>query len=125
MRVTIIPEDGSVCVDGEGYSNLNLSWIEDSVHAIQWYGERGEIERKDPTMGKMTGNEEINSLEPFQLALDAWAEAKQAAAQAATPSSGEILDPSMIPHGVNPLLLAGPLCTQGNTPLPAETPDAG
>jgi hypothetical protein len=39
-------------------------------------------------------------------------------------NSNEILDPSMIPHGVNPLLLAGPLCTQGSAPLPAETPDA-
>jgi hypothetical protein len=38
----------------------------------------------------MTSNEEINSLEPFQLALDACDEAKQAAAQVATPSSGEI-----------------------------------
>jgi hypothetical protein len=94
MRVTIIPEDGSVCIDGEGYADLELSCIEASVHAVQWYGERGEIERKDPATGKMTGNEEINSLEPFQLALDAWTEAKQsaaqAAAQAATPSSGEI-----------------------------------
>jgi hypothetical protein len=90
MRVIIIPEDGSVCVDGEGYGNLNLSWIEASVHAVQWYGERGEIERKNPVTGKMVDNEEINSLEHFQLALDAWTEAKQFAAQAATPLSGEI-----------------------------------
>ena len=34
--------------------------------------------------------------------------------------NNEILDPSMIPHGANPLLLAGSLCTQGNTPLPAD-----
>lgn len=90
MKVTIVPEDGSVCIDGEGYGGLNLSWIEASIHAIQWYGERGEIERKNPATGKMTSNEEINSIEPFQLALDAWDEAKQAAAQAATSSSGEI-----------------------------------
>ena len=34
--------------------------------------------------------------------------------------NNEILDPSMIPHGANPLLLAGPLCADGSMPLPAD-----
>ena len=72
MRVTIIPADGFVSIDGESYSGLGLSSIDSSIHAVQWYGESGEVEVKNPVTGKMVENREITSLDEFQQAIDAW-----------------------------------------------------
>jgi hypothetical protein len=82
MRVVIIPSDGFVSVDGENYSGLNLSFIAQSVHAVQWYDTYGEIEYKDER-GRMIANESIDSIEQFQPALDLWQAAKTAAQQGA------------------------------------------
>lgn len=76
MRATIIPVDGVVVVDGEGYGGLDLSFMDATINAIQWYGEDGEIERKDER-GKMIANEPITDISPYQPAFDAWSEAKQ------------------------------------------------
>lgn len=78
MRVTIIPADGFVSVDSEGYSGLDLSFIDASVHAVQWYGGSGEVEIKNPVTGKMVENREITSLDEFQPAIDAWQAHKDA-----------------------------------------------
>jgi hypothetical protein len=72
MRVTIIPSDGFVSIDGYGFSGLDLSGIDASVHAVQWYDTHGEVEVKDPVTRKMTANTEITSLEQFQAAIDIW-----------------------------------------------------
>lgn len=72
MRVTIVPDDKAVTVNGESYSNLDLSFIDPFVHAVQWYETHGEIERKDPITQKMISNEEITSLDDFQQAITAW-----------------------------------------------------
>lgn len=82
MKVTIIPSDGLVSIDNEGFNGLDLSFIDQSIHAIQWYGEGGEIEYKDER-GRMIANVEINSIEQFQPALDLWQAAKTAAQQGA------------------------------------------
>ena len=76
MRVTIIPADGYVSVDGRGFNALDLSFIDASVHAVQWYDDEGEVEIKDER-GRAVRNETIASLEPYQQALDAWAVAKE------------------------------------------------
>ena len=81
MRVTIIPVDGFVSVDGEGYSGLDLSFMDADIHALQWYETEGEIERKD-NRGRIISNESITDLTPYQPALDAWQVAKDAAIQA-------------------------------------------
>lgn len=78
MRVTIIPSDGFVSVDGKGYGGLNLSFIDPSIHAVQWYGESGEVEVKNPATGKMVENRDIASLDEFQSAIAAWQAAKDA-----------------------------------------------
>ncbi len=75
MRVTIIPEDGFVSVDGEGYNGVNLSFMEPDIHAVQWYETDGEIERKN-IRGRIVANENITDLTPYQPALDAWQVAK-------------------------------------------------
>lgn len=64
MRVTIIPADGFVSVDGIGFDGIDMSSVESSIHAVQWRGSSGEIERKNDA-GKMTANEEIDSLDQF------------------------------------------------------------
>jgi hypothetical protein len=78
MRLTIIPIDGSVSVDGVGFGGLNLSFMDASVHAVQWYETHGEIEVKDPATGRMIANEVITSIDAFQPAIDAWQAAKTA-----------------------------------------------
>jgi len=48
MRLTIIPSDNCVYVNGVAKNNLNLSacGIPSDVHALQWYETRGWIEPK-------------------------------------------------------------------------------
>jgi hypothetical protein len=79
MRVTIIPSDGFVSVDDEGYEGLDLSFMTPDVHAVQWYDTEGEVEYQD-ARGRSVRNEDITDLTPYQPALDAWQAAKDAAA---------------------------------------------
>jgi len=85
MRVTILPDDKSVSVDGEVYSDLDLSFLDPTIHAVQWYDTHGEIERKDPVTKRMTSNEDTTSFDAFQPAVTAWQAKKDeiAAANAA------------------------------------------
>lgn len=64
MRVIVVLEDGFVSIDGEGFSELDLSFIPGTVHALQWYGDEGEIEYQDER-GRATHNETITSLDQF------------------------------------------------------------
>lgn len=82
MRVAIIPEDGTVVKDGVAYTGLNLSGLPSNVHAVQWDTTGGEVEAE-------TGeNTPIDSLAPYQAALDAW-EAAHAEATAPEPPEPE------------------------------------
>lgn len=75
MRLIIVPKDGFVSVDGEGYMNLDLSSLDSDIHAVQWYETEGEIEWKD-SRGRMVSNEVITSIEQFQPVLDLWQSTK-------------------------------------------------
>jgi hypothetical protein len=78
MRVTIIPEDGFVSIDGYGFSNLNLSFIPQEVHALQWYHTDGEIEHQNDR-GRATYNQPITSLDEFEYfdqCYQLWQQAK-------------------------------------------------
>ena len=46
MRLTIVPADGAVYLDGVVYMDLDLSTcnIPSDVHALQWYDTYGELE---------------------------------------------------------------------------------
>lgn len=83
MKVTIVPADNSVSIDGVGLGELDLSFMDASVHAVQWYETHGEIEIKDPVTGRMVENRVITSIEPFQPAIDAWQARKTLVDQAA------------------------------------------
>lgn len=75
MRVTIIPIDGFVSVNGEGFGGLDLSFIKSNVHAVQWYGSSGEVELKD-TKGSIVENLKITSFTPYEKAVEIWQNAK-------------------------------------------------
>lgn len=66
MRVTIIPVDSFVGVDGE-FRSVDLGTIDPNIHAVQWDGTKGEIEFND-----RSANRVIDTLEPYQRFVDAW-----------------------------------------------------
>ena len=80
MRVTIVPIDKIVNIDGTVISGVDLSFIDPSVHAVQWYGTTGSVEYKDVNLDdiiKLTHQEEITDIAPFQMAIDAALAKKQ------------------------------------------------
>lgn len=85
-KVTIIPENGLVMVDGRVIEGLDMSSIDPSIHAVQWYGNYGEVEYKSHHVLEDNGsaslvkpaNEIITDISPFQSAIDAWEVAKEA-----------------------------------------------
>lgn len=44
MRLTIIRDMGLVHIDGRGYDELDMTGVPEEIHALQWDGEKGEIE---------------------------------------------------------------------------------
>ena len=69
MKLSIIPSDGTVCIDGLCYTNVIWGDTTTDVHAIQWSEDKGEIEYND---GKP--NEIISTLPDWTLNAQAsWA----------------------------------------------------
>lgn len=66
-RVTIIPSDGFIAVDGEGYLGLDLSGIDPRIHAVQFDSGAGHIEYK---RGVTPGTVEIDNVNQFQIFID-------------------------------------------------------
>ncbi len=66
MRLTIIPIDKSIGIDGDIIINMSqdFSWIPENVHAVQWYGTWGEVEYKDDF-----SNERIEELGIYEQAV--------------------------------------------------------
>lgn len=80
MRLTIVPDDTLVSIDGNPIRGIDMSWVPlyetklgimTSVHAVQWYEDRGEVELKcnDP-------NIEITELGIFETAIVKYEERK-------------------------------------------------
>ena len=71
MRLSIIPCDKAVYVDGLSYLDIDMTWIPEiegkKVHAVQWYNGEGEVE--------FVGNFEnlkIKKLGVFEKAVELW-----------------------------------------------------
>lgn len=77
MRITVVPSDKRVTIDGKGYEDINLSSLDPSIHAIQWYGTDGEVEIKD-ARGRIVENRVIDSFEEFAFVVTLWEAAKEA-----------------------------------------------
>ena len=79
MKLTIVPDDKKVGIDGVFLSNINLSTcgIPANIHALQWYETEGEVEfsgRPKPQ------NQLISALPAWANAcVVKWNEAKAAA----------------------------------------------
>lgn len=85
MRLTIIADDGAVGVDGEFFSQLDLSQLDAGIHAVQWYSEHGEVEYKTRfENGALVkpANLLITDIAPYQFAVAAWQSAKNTASEA-------------------------------------------
>jgi hypothetical protein len=78
--MTIVPSDTLVIIDGNPITEIDMSWIPlfetkcgimTSVHAVQWYHDKGEIELEcnDP-------NIEITELGIFEEAISKYEERK-------------------------------------------------
>lgn len=67
MRLTIIPSDSAVYIDGKCYSGLAWEGTPSNIHALQWFGQNGWLEFTDETP-----NENIDE-------LPSWAANAQAA----------------------------------------------
>lgn len=78
MRITIIPEDGCVILDGEARMNLIFT-MDPQIHAVQWYHTHGEVEYKTQMVeGQVTkpANRMITSIAEFEPAISAWEAAR-------------------------------------------------
>jgi hypothetical protein len=81
MRLTIIPADNKISIDGEGIVGCDVSWIPEfvgdvtgvpqKVHAVQWYDNHGEIE-----LVSKDNNIVITELGIFQQAITKYEETK-------------------------------------------------
>lgn len=65
MRITIVPDDNCVITDGDALSGLTLP-ASPNIHAIQWHGTYGIIERKTGAADRFTDPAVI---QPY---LDVW-----------------------------------------------------
>ncbi len=76
MRLSILPSDNAVYLNGVCYFDIDMSWIpkfnEVDVHAVQWYENHGEVElvTNDP-------NIEIKELGIFKKSVELWEEKHQ------------------------------------------------
>jgi hypothetical protein len=70
--VTIVPIDNKVVVEGQ-LEIVDLSTLDEEIHAVQWYGTVGEVEYKhDYINNTRKPNDRIEDFSPYQRFVDAW-----------------------------------------------------
>jgi hypothetical protein len=85
MRVTIIADDRMVYVGGEPLI-VDMTGLDPTIQAIQWYDTVGEIEyRYDAITHTRKPNDRITDLSPFQVFVDRWTAASNALAATVGP----------------------------------------
>lgn len=74
MKLTIIPIDKTVYVDGLSYNNLDWQDTPPDVHALQWFdSNEGWIEYVTDNFGNKKPNEKITALPLWaNNAVEAW-----------------------------------------------------
>jgi hypothetical protein len=79
MRVTIIPDDSFVSIDGQNFTVDAQDLIAAGIHAVQFYGDYGEVEYKEDTIPASETsdvklfkpmNRVIQDISEFQAILD-------------------------------------------------------
>lgn len=71
MRLTIIPSDKLVIIDGKAIMVRDAEYPA-GVHAVQWYGDKGEVEFDDVPGEPKKLNEMIDTIAPYQALIDAY-----------------------------------------------------
>lgn len=95
MKLTIVADDERVGVDGLFFEHVKLPQLDPSIHAVQWYGEYGEVEYKTRfENGALVrpANMVITDITPYQFAIDAWNTAKADATIVAQPENSGMQD---------------------------------
>lgn len=69
MRVSVIPNDKIIIIDGNGITSDDWNFDDDHIHAIQWFHEQGHIELKTNEP-----NIEINDISFVQPYIDKYME---------------------------------------------------
>jgi len=87
MRLTIIPSDNTVYINGKSYGDIDLSWIPDydekKIHAVQWLDEdddgqgEGEVEFFGPHQNLKITTLGIEEFCTFEKAIRQWNEKKE------------------------------------------------
>lgn len=94
MRAVIAVKDKTVTIDGIGRGVADLSWLDEDVHAVQWFGESGEVEYKTID-GKRKYNVAILSFEPYQRAVLEWTKVGDEMQKMIDASQTKLLSPSV------------------------------
>ena len=79
MRVTVIADDNRVIVDGKGRKVDTSGLLSDKIHAMQWYGDFGEIEFRTTRSFELDHrppNVKVKEFTRFEPYLNAWNMAK-------------------------------------------------
>lgn len=71
MKVTIVPADGLVIVDGFAAEGINMAGVYAAIHAVQWDGTTGWLELFPDVNGYKPPNIELTSIAQFQPLIDA------------------------------------------------------
>lgn len=102
MRITVIPCDGAVNIDGVKFSGIDLSFFDPSYHAIQWYETFGEIEIQDPTTKKILENREITDItDIYNQVLPLWQAKKNEETNQLAGIQANVDSPVVIPSPTN------------------------
>ena len=96
MRLTIVPSENKISIDGQPLIECDVSWIPEfvgnitgvsqKVHAVQWYDDHGEIE-----LVTTDNNIVITELGVFEQAITKYEERKLAI-QKTIQETSEIID---------------------------------
>lgn len=80
MRLSIIPADNRVNLDGISYDGIDLSWIPEIdgkiVHAVQWINGKGEIEFVGSHQNMEIDTLVLHGICNFEQSIDLWKEKK-------------------------------------------------
>jgi hypothetical protein len=87
MKLTVIRDDGLVAVDGLAYQGIDVSSLDENIHAIQWSGENGEVEYKPDEEGRVF----VAAIDNIDFAQAVVAEWQKTHAEATRPPTEEEL----------------------------------
>ena len=99
-KLTIVPTDGRISVDGLAYIELSMTGVPKNIHALQWYGKGGEIEYIADDYGETKPNTRIDSLPKWtEKTIGIWETANKNAIEAAEDAAAEAEEAARLQAG--------------------------